>query len=190
MNYEPIAPLYIDTRPIPGEEIRAARKELGMTQTQCWQAIGVRSPTWSRWERESCTTPALCAMIREMLCDGATFDDDGGTIEHFNAVVNFLGGVIPASEYLRIRKESIYRWKVMPRRIGMERLMPWLCWQFGLEPAAEIIDNRDKLCWDQVREIRRLHEAGVRNTTLGEQFGVAATTISAVVCGVTWVEPF
>jgi DNA-binding XRE family transcriptional regulator len=48
---------------------------------------------------------------------------------------------------------------------------------------------RAKLTWAQVREIRRRYVAGsTSQRKLAAEFGVARTTIGAVVSGRTWVE--
>ena len=54
------------------------------------------------------------------------------------------------------------------------------------EKSTSIHCATNKLCGENIPKIRKLHEEGVKNRQIGEQFGVAPATISNILLGKTW----
>jgi hypothetical protein len=54
------------------------------------------------------------------------------------------------------------------------------------EKSTSVHCASKKLCGEDIPKIRKLHEEGIRNRQIGEQFGVASATISNILLGKTW----
>jgi len=123
-EYEPVGTFEVDMRPMSAAEVVWWRKQATLTPAEIARRennphyrkypageviiaemakrIGVTAVIWGRWEREGCTNPRWCALVREHVETGNPIPRGAANEYDVRFVADVVGGAEGLAEFLQV----------------------------------------------------------------------------------------